>query len=181
MSGKISNKTIKRNGTIGPVLSFRCHFTIGDSGISSLTPTLNLTNPAGSGVALVLNTDYVRTELSNVVGDYEIGLLLTQISSFGNYTLEADSGNVDAGKAVDYVTALSPFGTVSSASTIDVWTSLPATLPNAYKYGFQRFMTGSLQGYGPRQITASASGGNLTTEAWPSSPSSGDVFMVIDI
>lgn len=181
MSGKISNISIKRNTTIGPVLSFRCFFDNAGVGVSSLSPTLKLTNPSGSGVALVLNTDYVKTELSNIVGDYEMGLLLTRVSSFGNYTLEADSGDIDVGKAIDYVTALSPFGTVTSAAVTTNWTNLPETLSDAYKYGFQRFMTGSLQGFGPRQITASASGGLLTTESWPSAPSSGDIFMVIDI
>lgn len=181
MSSKISTKTIKRNGTIGPVISFRCFFDSAGAGVGSLSPTMKLTNPFGSGESLVLDTDYVRTELANVLGDYEMGLLLTRVSSFGNYTLEIDSNDVGAGKAVDHFTVLSPFGTVTSAGVTANWTSLPITLADAYKYGFQRFMTGSLQGYGPRQITASSSGGLLTTETWPSAPSSGDIFMVVDL
>lgn len=181
MSGKISNKSIKRNVTIGPILSFRCFFDNAGVGVNSLSPTMNLTNPLGSGEALVLNTDYVRTELSNIAGDYELGLLLTRVSSVGNYTVEIDSGDVDVGKAVDHMTALSPFGTVTSASATANWTTLPVNMTDFYKYGLQRFMTGSLTTAGPRQITASTSGGYLTTESWISSPSSGDIFMVVDL
>ena len=69
-----------------------------------------------------------------------------------------------------------------SASTVgSCWTTLTATLPDSYRYSFQQFVTGVNVNVAPRMITASTSGGMLsTTELWPTAPSSGDIFVLIE-
>jgi len=181
VSGKISEKIITRDATIGPSWGFRCFFNAAGTGVSSLSPTLKITDIAGANMTLVLDTDYTRTERANIPGDYEIHVALSKVSSFGIYTIELDSNDLGAGTAEDSLPVLNTFGAVTSASATNNWTDLPSTMTDFYKYSFQKFMTGSLTGAGPRQVTSSASGGSLTTESWPSAPSSGDVFMMVDI
>lgn len=156
---KISQPTIVKDATLAAAcVSCRCSFDIGGVGQTGYTPTLKITNVAGSNVTpLTLDTHWRRVEQSNIAGDYEIIILLSKFTSFGTYTIEVDSGNVDAGKLTAYFTIEGQYCTVQTDagnSTTQLKTDLPSSTNNFYNTpGLVLPMTGALAGTTPVKIT----------------------------
>jgi hypothetical protein len=173
--------------TIGPAIVFRARLASAGAGIPGLTPTVAMTDPDGADVALVLNTDYLRFERTNIVGDYELRIALTKFATHGVYSIAIISGDPGVGDLVDSIAVDTTFVKVNDASattTAFIISRLngPAlsSVANFYKDCYFSPVTGALRPGGPKKCT-SYDGGTLTptVEAFSSAPANGVVMELV--
>jgi len=177
----ISEYFVAKDATINEIaVIYRCFLEAGGQGIGGLTPLLKITNPAGTNVTLVENTDWRKVERSNVNGDYEVIIGISNFTSFGQYTIEIDSQDPGVGKLIAHFTLKGVYGTiVSGASTTGFVTDLASTVTDFYKDSYLLMIGGACDGSGPKKVTAYTSGKAITINALPTAPSVGDAFYLI--
>src|SRR4030067_891235 len=177
----ISEYFVAKDATINEVaVIYRCFLEAGGQGIGGLTIALKITNPAGTNVTLVENTDWRKVERSNVCGDYEVIIGLSNFTTFGQYTIEIDSQDPGVGKLVTHFTLKGVYGTVvSGASPTGFVTDLPSITTDFYQDSFLLMIGGTCDGSGPKKVSAYTSGKAITIKALPLTPSIGDAFYLV--
>jgi len=182
----ISKPYVKKSSDLSNVLAvfYRVHFEVAGTGVTGLSPTLKITDTAGSNVTpLTESTHWKRTERSNVAGDYEIAIDIAKVSTFGTYTIEVDSTDPGAGKLVTHFTISGVYGKVNdgSATSTSFITDLSSAVNDFYKDSLLLPIdTSALNGSGPRQVTAyTGASKTITVTALPSAPANGDAFYLI--
>ena len=163
------------------VVVYRCFFEIGGVGQDGYTLALKITDAAGSNVALVENTDWKQTPMTNIAGDYEVRIGMSNFTTLGQYTIEVNSGNVDAGKLVNHFTLQGVYGMVNDGApaTTGFVTNLASSTTGFYNDAYLLMVSGSLVGCGPKKITAYSTGKAVTIVALPAAPANGDAFYII--
>ena len=177
----ISEYFVAKDGTINEVaVIYRCFLEAGGQGMGGLTIALKITNPVGTNITLVENTDWRKVERSNVNGDYEVIIGISNFTSFGQYTIEIDSQDPGVGKLIAHFTLKGVYGTiVSGASTTGFVTDLASTVTDFYKDSYLLMIGGACDGSGPKKVTAYTTGKAITINALPIAPSIGDAFYLI--
>ncbi len=131
----ISKPSVTKDATIGEVaVVYRCFFEIAGVGQSGYTLSLKITDTAGSSVTLVENTDWRKVERSNISGDYEVVIGISNFTILGQYTIEIDSGNPDDGKLVFHFTLQGVYGMVNDGAptTTGFTTNLASSVQDFY-------------------------------------------------
>lgn len=175
---------IVNDGTIGPAFVLRVPLFSGGVGMPGLTPSLVMTNPDGTNVPLVLNTDFVRFELTNIVGDYELRVAMAKFALFGAFSLAVVSGHPGVGDLLDHLMVDSVFfkvndGAATATSFIISRLNGPAlsSATDFYKDGFFSPISGALRPGGPKKCTAYD--GSLlkpTVQAFSAAPANGVIL-----
>lgn len=177
----ISEYYITKDTTINEVaVVYRCFLDAGGSGLGGLIPLLKITDPSGTNVALVENTDWRKVERTNITGDYEIIIGMSNFTAFGQYTIEIDSQDPAVGKLVTHFTKEGVYGiVVSGATTTGFVTDLASSVTDFYNDSFLLMLTGACQGSGPKRVTAYTTGKAITIRVLPTAPANGDAFYIL--
>jgi len=183
----VSAPAIAKDATLEACVVYRAFFEASGAGLAGLTLLLKITNTAGANITpLTLNTHWKFTELTNIVGDYEVLIKIKNIlETFGQYTVEIDSQHPAGGKLVSHFTQEAIFGKVNDAapSTLSFITDLASATTDFYKRALLLMITGSLAGCGPSKVIAFNGSTKLitlnTSDALPASPANGDIFYLI--
>lgn len=177
----ISDYFVAKDATINEVaVIYRCYLEAGGYGLGGLTLLLKITDPVGTNVTLVENTDWRKVERGNIAGDYEVIIGMSNLVTLGQYTIEIDSQDPAVGKLVTHFTLKGVYGLiVSGASTTGFVTDLPSTVTNFYNDSYLLMIGGVCNGSGPKKVTAYTSGKAITINALPTAPSVGDSFYLI--
>lgn len=177
----ISDYFVTKDATINEVaVVYRCFLDAGGMGLGGLVCLLKITDPVGTNVTLVENTDWRKVERGNIAGDYEIIIGMSNFTSFGQYTIEIDSQDPAVGKLTTHFTLKGVYGLiVSGASTTGFVTDLASTVLDFYKDSFLLMLTGACTGSGPKKATAYTTGKAITINALPTAPAVGDCFYLI--
>ena len=184
---QLSAPAISKDGTLEACVVYRAFFEASGAGLTGLTLLLKITNTAGANITpLTLNTHWKFTELTNIVGDYEVLVKIKNIvETFGQYTIEVDSQHPAGGKLVSHFTQEAIFGKVNDAgaSTTSFITDLASATTDFYKRSLLLMITGTLAGSGPSKVTAFNGSTKLITlnasDALPASPANGEIFYLI--
>jgi len=178
----ISKPTITKDVTINEVsVVYRCFLDAGGVGLGGLTPLLKITDTVGTNVTLVENTDWRKVERSNIGGDYEIIIGISNLPILGQYTIEVDSQDPAVGKVVTHFTLNGIYGMINDGAptTTSFTTNLSSSTLDFYKDSFLLPITGVAAGCGPKKVTGYSTGKVITINALPTAPSNGDAFYLI--